>query len=276
MKRRPTESPPVSPARIRKVAEQIIQARATLSYMTVARAMFLDAYLGNPKRASQVANALGISKQTAFNWVWRDLLPWVLRWESRLKETGKADRERAGENSQILYEDWVWMADILSKAPRRNREFRVRVIREAARKDAKYAHLARIHRNTLKRYEKELLNPLIDEAWRERARLAECEEGSATARGAGNSSADANNDRVWGASSMVPPLGRRTEGESGDCLLADKPVNAEPDVKTPKHVDDHLAASTGVDPRPGHGKIVLPLLSQSGKRFCSRKAPAPR
>lgn len=152
----------VTPDRILALAQKIIAERQSLDYMTVAKAMVLQAaYTKGRGKAAVLADSLGISKQTRFNWLNRKLLEWVEEWEQRMlaRAPERPPPPPKKRMTRITEDEWQWIRQVLSGSKLRlTWEMRRQIIQGEAGKQPIYGHLRSISKATL---------------WKNRSRLIE-------------------------------------------------------------------------------------------------------
>lgn len=135
--------------RVLRTIARIIDARDTIAYVTVARAMVLEAALTDPRHDERVADALGIIRQTAYNWLHNDLGEWLDRWEKRMIAVETRAPPPSQKRKRITEPEWCWIAKVLSSASARSWGTRAWAVRRAAGRDPNYGHLVRMSRVTL-------------------------------------------------------------------------------------------------------------------------------
>lgn len=139
------------------IAKQILDYREMLGFMTVARAMVASAAAEEPRRDTVVAEALGISRQTHYNWLHDGLSEWLEGWRKRLdaiKEKRPAETENR-KDKRLTEADFEWIARILRNAPS-SWGARQEAVARAAGADPRRSWLRKLSRVTLWRNRKKI------------------------------------------------------------------------------------------------------------------------
>lgn len=119
--------------------------------MTVSRAMVLQAHEKGEEASREMAELLGISRQTRHNWLKPDsVVEWQQQWSERLAGARDKGAPASLIRRKLSDADWRWIASVLANCPVRSWDKRRSAIeREAARENSGMAHLRGIHRVTL-------------------------------------------------------------------------------------------------------------------------------
>lgn len=135
--------------RVQVLAREIILQKASLDFMTVAKAMCLLAEIRGRSHSVELGNCLGISRQTRRNWLILKLPEWVDLWERRicaLKEKSPAPKKTT---TRITEKEWLWIAKTLAQCGQKSWQYQRDVIYMAAGREAEYSHLRNIAKSTL-------------------------------------------------------------------------------------------------------------------------------
>src|SRR5690606_22993021 len=110
-----------------RLVQAIIAERVGLDFMTVAKAMIIEAWLQD-RDVAELADWLGISKQTRYNWLDRKLAEWENEWTGRLRARKERSPAAKKRQTKISEAEWRWMAQVLARNPQKSWGFRQRVI----------------------------------------------------------------------------------------------------------------------------------------------------
>jgi hypothetical protein len=135
--------------RVGRLTCQVIEQREVFDFMMVARAMVLAADYKSLGAGKKLADELGISRQTRYNWFKRDLPAWLDEVEHRvLARSIENPPPRRPRKTYITEDDWVWILELLGNLPMKSWEYRAARVRAAARSGSR-VHLERMDRSTL-------------------------------------------------------------------------------------------------------------------------------
>jgi hypothetical protein len=129
----------------------ILEERGTIDFMTVARAMVLQAHEKGAEAAREMADLLGISRQTRHNWLKPESVSeWQQQWAERLAGARDKGAPASLIRRKLSDSDWQWIAGVLATFPVRSwNKRRAAIEREAAKENSGMGHLRGIHRVTL-------------------------------------------------------------------------------------------------------------------------------
>lgn len=129
----------------------ILESRGVIDFMTVSRAMVLQAHEKGEGASREMAELLGISRQTRHNWLKPEsVVEWQQQWAERLASARDKGAPPSLVRRKLSEADWRWIAGVLANCGARSWATRRSAIeREAARENSGMAHLRGIHRVTL-------------------------------------------------------------------------------------------------------------------------------
>jgi hypothetical protein len=129
----------------------ILEDRGRIDFMTVARAMVLQAHERGEEASREVAGLLGISRQTRHNWLKPESVSeWQQVWAERLAGARDKGAPPSLVRRKLSDADWEWIAGVLTTCGARTWNLkRAAIEREAVRENSGMAHLRGIHRVTL-------------------------------------------------------------------------------------------------------------------------------
>jgi hypothetical protein len=131
--------------------QSILNDRGRLDFMTVARAMVLQAHLKGAKHSRLLGEQLGISRQTRHNWLKPQAVEeWQKQWADRFSAAYGGRCSPVKAKRTLSDSDWRWIAGVLATTGARTWGLKKAAIeREAARVGSEMPHLRGIHRVTL-------------------------------------------------------------------------------------------------------------------------------
>lgn len=131
--------------------EGILADRGRIDFMTVARAMVLQAHEKGEEASRELAEQLGISRQTRHNWLKPEsVAEWQQLWAERLAGARDKGAPPSLVRRKLSAADWIWIAGVLATCGARTWNLkRAAIEREAVRENSGMAHLRGIHRVTL-------------------------------------------------------------------------------------------------------------------------------
>ena len=129
----------------------ILEDRGRIDFMTVARAMVLQAHQKGEEASRVLADQLGISRQTRHNWLKvTSIAEWHRIWAERLVAARARGAPPSLVRRKLSDSDWRWIAGVLASCGASTWDKkRAAVAREAVRENSGMAHLRGIHRVTL-------------------------------------------------------------------------------------------------------------------------------
>lgn len=129
----------------------ILEDRGRIDYMTVARAMVIQADGRGEEASRELAEQLRISRQTRHNWLKpENIEAWRRVWAERLAGARDWGASPSLVRRKLSDSDWRWIAGVLATSGGRTwATKKAAVEREAARENSGMAHLRGIHRATL-------------------------------------------------------------------------------------------------------------------------------